>query len=498
MVFSSMVFLWIFLPVVFVLGAIIRKPKYQNIILLIASLIFYAWGEPRYIFLLLFSIAMNYTFGLLIGEGEPLDSAGKEKSEGTGGKRSVPYVTVKRTGRERLWLILDIVLNLGLLGYFKYTNFILNTLDHLIPQISLPRADISLPIGISFFTFQAMTYVIDLYRGSYKVQRNPLNLALYISFFPQLIAGPIVKYREIDEQIMNRSMTREKVASGFRRFCYGLGKKVLIANAVAVAVDKIFALPDRQMTGALAWCGALLYTLQIYYDFSGYSDMAIGMGRMFGFEFLENFNLPYISRSISEFWRRWHISLGSWFREYLYIPLGGNRKGKLRSYVNLAIVFAVTGLWHGASWNFVGWGIYHGFFRIIERLGLEKLLKKFKVLSWFYTFVVVVVGWVFFRVESVRKGFRIVWCMFLPWLYRPVGGDRTLIMVMSPHVIFSMVCGLLGMGLIQLLFTRGRLAAVGSKWKNSIPEAIFCGFLLFYSIMQMANNAYNPFIYFRF
>ena len=476
MVFSSMVFLWLFLPVVFVLSLIVRKPKYQNILLLLASLFFYAWGEPKHILLLLVSIVLNWGFGILI-----------DRARGEGGEK---------TPRMQLWLVLDIVANLGLLGYFKYTNFILNTLDHLLPMVQVPRYDIRLPIGISFFTFQAMTYVIDLYRGQYEVQKNPLDLALYISFFPQLIAGPIVKYREVNEQIAERSVTPAKVAEGMRRFIYGLGKKVIIANTVAVAVDRIFAVPGERMTGAMAWCGALLYTLQIYYDFSGYSDMAIGLGRMFGFTFLENFDHPYISRSITEFWRRWHISLGSWFREYLYIPLGGNRRGKVRTYVNLFIVFAVTGLWHGASWNFVGWGLYHGFFRIIERLGFEKFLKKLRGLNWVYTFIVVMVGWVFFRVESVRLGFKIVRCMLTPWMFTDNG--RTLRMAMSSHVIFAAVLGLLGCGILQQAFTLGGLKKIAARWKYSAAEAVWCLLVLAYCILLLANNTYNPFIYFRF
>ena len=341
---------------------------------------------------MLFSILMNWTFGLLI-----------EKS----------------AAHKKLFLVLDIIGNLGLLGYFKYTNFILDTIRRLLPSASVPVTHIALPIGISFFTFQAMSYVIDLYRGRYRAQKNLFHLALYISFFPQLIAGPIVQYKDIEDQIMNRKRTPEKIASGIRRFIYGLGKKVIISNLVASSVDKLFALSPENMTGVMAWTAAILYTLQIYYDFSGYSDMAIGLGRMFGFEFLENFNYPYISKSIREFWRRWHISLSSWFRDYVYIPLGGNRKGEVRTYINNIIVFFLTGLWHGASWNFVGWGLYHGFFIfiIIERLGFGKILKKSKVLATIYTALVFIIGWVFFRVTSVRQGFAIVFRMLLPWRY---------------------------------------------------------------------------------
>ncbi len=469
MVFSSMLFLWIFLPVVLVLGLIFRKPSVQNILLLIASLIFYAWGEPRHLLLLLVSIFINWLSGILID---------------------------RYRNRKTLILILCIAANLGLLGYFKYCNFVLNTLDHLLPMVKLPRYSIALPIGISFFTFQAMSYVIDLYRGEYEVQKDPLKLALYVSFFPQLIAGPIVKYREINRELTDRKITADGLSEGMRRFVYGLGKKVIIANTVAQAVDQIFNIQTEQMTGLLAWAGALLYTMQIYYDFSGYSDMAIGLGRMFGFHFLENFNYPYISRSITEFWRRWHISLSSWFREYLYIPLGGNRKGKVRTYINLFIVFAVTGLWHGASWNFVGWGLYHGFFMIIERLGFRKLLDKLKVINWVYCFLVAVIGWIFFRVESISYGLSMVIRMFMPWKYNV--SDINFRLIVTSHTVFAFICGVIGMGLIQSLFLKIRGGAAARRYKGSIVEFIFLTLVLIYSIMQLANNAYNPFIYFRF
>ncbi len=464
-----MVFLWIFLPVVLVAGLIVRRPKYQNIVLLAASLIFYAWGEPRHILLLLFSIFMNWALGMLIA--------------------AFP-------ARKRLFLVLDIIGNLGLLGYFKYCNFALNTLDHLLPFVHLPRTNIILPIGISFFTFQAMSYVIDLYRGEYPVQKNPLNLALYISFFPQLIAGPIVRYIDVERQIENREVTPLRIAEGMRRFLYGLGKKVILANILASPADALFAIGSGGLTSASAWLAAVLYSLQLYYDFSGYSDMAIGLGRMFGFDFLENFNYPYLSASIGEFWRRWHISLGTWFREYLYIPLGGNRRGKLRTNINLFIVFALTGLWHGASWNFVGWGIYHGIFQILERIGLAKLLKKSRVLSHIYTCVVFIVGWVFFRVESGAEGIRIVQRMFMPWKYT-VSTVR-IGKYFTNQAILVTVIAVLGCGLFQA--AAGRIAGgkLARAWKNSLAESLFLAVVLFLSILLLAGNTYNPFIYFRF
>ncbi len=469
MVFSSMVFLWIFLPVIFVLTRIFRNTKIQNILLLIASLFFYAWGEPRYLLILLASIFMNWSFGLLMD---------------------------RYRDKAKWFLILDIVGNLGILGYYKYANFFLNTLRHIFPFAEIPLTNIALPIGISFFTFQAMSYVIDLYRGKYKVQKNILNLALYVSFFPQLIAGPIVMYKDIDAQIENRVVTREKTAIGFRRFIYGLGKKVIISNLIAVATDNLYGLEPSTLTGSLAWMCAITYSLQIYYDFSGYSDMAIGLGKMFGFEFLENFNLPYISSSIREFWRRWHISLSSWFRDYLYIPLGGNRKGKYRTYFNLFVVFAMTGLWHGASWNFVGWGLFHGMFLIIERMGFGKVLDRSKVLSRVYTLMVVMIGWVFFRVEQMTHGLMIIKRMFLFWMYPT--GQITVGMQVSVLSAIAIVLGILGSGIIQSIGKTKPFRGISEKWSGSAAEAVYLTVVLLYSVLLLANNTYNPFIYFRF
>jgi alginate O-acetyltransferase complex protein AlgI len=468
MVFSSMTFLWVFLPIVFVATMLLRKIKLQNICLLITSLFFYAWGEPRYVFLMIFSIFMNWLFGMLIDRFD---------------------------ARKKLFLVLDIICNLALLGYFKYTDFAIVTIDRLF-HADIPVAGISLPIGISFFTFQAMSYVIDLYRGKYKVQRNILNLALYISFFPQLIAGPIVQYKDIDDQIEDRVVSVEKVASGFRRFAYGLGKKVIISNLVAVASDNLFHMDVANMTGAMAWCAALFYTLQIYYDFSGYSDMAIGLGRIFGFEFLENFNYPYISGSIREFWRRWHISLSSWFRDYVYIPLGGNRKGTFRTYLNNVIVFFLTGLWHGAAWNFVLWGMYHGFFIIIERLGLGRVLKKSRVISHIYAMFVVAIGWVFFNVTSVHHGVSIVARMLLPWRYTE--SLKTFGELVSLQSWLAVIAGIIGCGILQTVFAHGAQRKIADWWKGSAAEGVWLAVVVAVSIVLLANNTYNPFIYFRF
>ncbi len=468
MVFSSLVFLWIFLPIVIVFSLIIRRPKFQNLILLAASLIFYAWGEPRYILLLIISILFNWIFGLLIDRFRACAKG---------------------------FLALDIIANLGLLGYFKYAGFAADTIRGLFPSLPVPAVSIALPIGISFFTFQAMSYVIDLYRGDCKVQKNVLSLALYISFFPQLIAGPIVKYREIDEQFAERKITMEGFSMGARRFIYGLGKKVIISNLVALGADQIFGMPWPYMSSAYAWIGALLYTLQIYYDFSGYSDMAIGLGRMFGFQFAENFNYPYTATSIRDFWRRWHISLSTWFREYLYIPLGGNRKGKSRTIFNLLVVFFMTGLWHGASWTFVFLGLFHGFFLIIERIGFGKVLQKLKGINWIYTFVIVMVGWVFFRADRLSLGVDMILRMFQPWKY--LTSPIPLMMLAGKYTWIAAILGIIGFGPVQMLgkVKNGRLSDL---WKGSVAEWIFLAIVLLYSIILMASNTYNPFIYFRF
>ena len=362
---NSMIFLTAFLPVVFVLDRLcVRKTALKNILLLLASLVFYAWGEPVYIVLLLVSIAANYGIGLLLG---------CQRDE------SVAAKAVLAAG---------ILVNLGILGYYKYFDFFLRIVNRLTGSEHEMR-NIPLPIGISFFTFGAISYLMDLYRGHYEAEKNPLNMALYLSFFPKISVGPIARYRDFAPQLTNRQETVEKTAEGIRRFAYGLGKKVLVANIVGASVDKIYAQDITNVTGVMVWCAAILYAIQIYYDFSGFTDMAIGLGKMFGFDICENFNYPYLSGSIQEFWRRWHISLSSWFRDYLYIPLGGNRKGKARTYLNLAIVFFATGLWHGATTAFIAWGALHGFFIIVERIGFKKILDKIGFLRYVYTGLVV-------------------------------------------------------------------------------------------------------------
>ena len=346
MVFSSTIFLFFFLPLT-LLAYFVVGPRGRNLILLAASLLFYAWGETVYLLVMLFSIAANYLFGLLIDRARERGSRG-----GTA-------------------FALAVATNLGLLGFFKYANFFVDNLNQVLPVLGLAPMDIGrvhLPIGISFFTFQALSYIIDLYRNETAVQRSLLNFALYKALFPQLIAGPIVRYRDVAREIEQRTVSLDDFASGVQRFIIGLGKKVLIANVMGRAADTIFATPAETLPATLAWTGSIAFMLQIYFDFSGYSDMAIGLGRMFGFHFLENFNYPYIARSVREFWRRWHISLSTWFRDYLYIPLGGNRHGPVRTGANLLLVFLLCGLWHGASWTFLIWGVYHGIFLVLERV----------------------------------------------------------------------------------------------------------------------------------
>lgn len=465
MVFSSSIFLLLFLPVVFVLNFICRK-ELSNILLLIASLIFYAWGEPYLVFLMIVSIILNWAIGNAI-----------DRTEGT---------------RRKFFLAIGVTADLLFLGYYKYAGFFVSTINLVAGRALLPVPEIALPIGISFFTFQAISYIVDVYRGDTECSPKLVNVALYISFFPQLIAGPIVKYRDINKQIEERTITRENVSRGFKRFIYGLAKKVLISNILGMCVDTIYSYEMSMIDTKAAWIAAIAYTFQIYYDFSGYSDMAIGLGKMFGFDILENFNYPYLSRSISEFWRRWHISLGSCFREYVYIPLGGNRKGKSRTYLNLAIVFLLTGLWHGADFSFILWGAYHGFFSIIERLGLKKLLDKTKILSTIYCLLIVNFGWVLFRADNTITGLRMLARMLMPWRYGSAG--ISIDNYIDIKTIFMAGCALIGAGLLKKCVPE----TIANKWNDSIVEAACCVGLLVLCLASIASNTYNPFIYFQF
>lgn len=497
MVFSSIIFLWIFLPLVFVIN-LFMAGRLSNYFLLLASLIFYAWGEPQLVVLMMVSILVNWLAGKLIAK----------------------YDTYKN------WILVGAVaIDLSLLGYFKYAGFLVEAVNGLTGKTLVPVPDIRLPIGISFFTFQAISYVVDVYRGETQAQDRLVNTALYISFFPQLIAGPIVRYHDINAQLENRRITWEKVAVGFRRFIYGLSKKVLISNVMGACTDQIYALEMGNITGAMAWLAAACYMFQIYYDFSGYSDMAIGLGKMFGFDFPENFNYPYISHSVREFWRRWHISLSTWFREYVYIPLGGNRKGQRRTYVNLLTVFFLTGLWHGAGWNYILWGLYHGFFLVVERMwsarkagteitgtknqgagnGKAKTDRQFmdvpakrnrrfrpgRIISFVYMFLVVNFGWVFFR-TGTKTALSLIVRMLMPWRYQTSG--LSLWEYVDCKTIFILVCAACGIGWFQNLFPERKKEA----WRFSLPEVCWCVLMLILCIASIASDTYNPFIYFQF
>ena len=472
MVFSSVVFLLLFLPAVYLVNALISRiskanTAWSNGFLLLASLIFYAWGEPILVLLMIGSILLNWFCGRRIAA-----------SSGAGRKA---------------WLCLAVLGDLAALGYYKYAGFLVSTVNDILGREALTPLQIALPIGISFFTFQAISYVVDVYREKTEASRHLLNTALYISFFPQLIAGPIVKYRDINRQIESRTVTWERTAEGFRRFVYGLGKKVLIANVLGKCVDLVYLEKPDLIDPRAAWSAAIAYMFQIYYDFSGYSDMAIGLGRMFGFDYLENFNYPYLSASVSEFWRRWHISLGTWFREYVYIPLGGNRKGKLRTILNLAAVFLLTGLWHGAAISFILWGAYHGFFILAERLGLKRLLDKSRIIGIVYCFAVVLFGWVLFRAEDPLTAVMLISRMVRPFHYAhiaaiPVG------MYFNLKTAAALAAAVIGAGLLQKLIPEKWQA----KWKGSVPEAVFCLVMLILCIAAVTGDTYNPFIYFQF
>ena len=466
MVFSSAVFLLLFLPIVFV-GNLMVTRKFSNYFLLIASLLFYAWGEPYLVFLMIFSVILNWLIGLTL-----MKSEGKMRT---------------------FFLIAGIACDLGILGYYKYAGFFAKTINSIVRQDVIPVLEIALPIGISFFTFQAISYIVDVYRHDTDASGNLVNVALYISFFPQLIAGPIVKYRDINKQIESRSASWIDVSDGFKRFIYGLGKKVLIANTLGMCVDTIYSYDVTTIDPKTAWIGALAYTFQIYYDFSGYSDMAIGLGRMFGFKILENFDHPYLSASISEFWRRWHISLGSWFREYVYIPLGGNKKGTVRTYTNLIIVFFLTGLWHGADLSFIIWGLYHGFFSIMERIGFKKILEKLKVVSVLYTFFVVNIGWVLFRADDTQTGLSYLSRMLFPWKYQGLQSINTW-HYCGNKTLFVFLCAVFGMGFINR-FTPKKIK---ERLDGSVVEALYCVCILVLCLASVASNTYNPFIYFQF
>ncbi|MBQ6540197.1 MAG: MBOAT family protein [Oscillospiraceae bacterium] len=471
MVFSSLVFLCIFLPVVLILHSAVGNRKVKNGLLLAASLLFYAYGEPVYVLLMLLSALYNYLFALLLS---------------------------KR--RSKCVLASAIAVNIGILCVFKYTGFLVSNLNNAL-GLAFHVPEIALPIGISFFTFQALSYVIDVYRGEVAVQRNYFKVLLYISLFPQLIAGPIVRYRDIEREIDNRTVTLGDAAVGMRRFIAGLGKKVLIANAMGAAADHFFNGGAANLNIIGAWMGAVAYLMQIYFDFSGYSDMAIGLGRMFGFHFKENFNHPYISSTMQEFWRRWHISLSSWFRDYVYIPLGGNRKGKVRTVINRIIVFFLTGLWHGANWTFVIWGLFHGFFLLLEE-AVPKLKKLPGAILHIYTLLAVTVGFVIFRADTLGDAFVFIGRMFAGFDFSRAAVSHALTAA-TPWFFTMLAAAVICCGPFEKL-TR-RISGLEGKGELTGKESIvrtgtfvLAAMLLMWCVIRLAGAGYNPFIYFRF
>lgn len=468
MLFSSIVFLFSFLPAVMILYYLLPV-RFRNVILLLASLVFYAWGEPVYLFLMLLSILFNYFSGLDIA---------RNLQDKRAAKRS---------------LVFNLIINLAVLGFFKYEGFVLDTLNGILP-VHISYHALPLPIGISFYTFQILSYIIDVYRGNVKVQTNLPNFALYVTMFPQLIAGPIVQYADVDEQLASREVSRIKFGEGSMYFIRGLAKKVLLANTSGMIFTEVSGLAKGNIAVMTAWLGAFAYMFQIYFDFSGYSDMAIGLGKMFGFEFNMNFNYPYVSKSITEFWRRWHISLSSWFRDYVYIPLGGNRVSKIKHIRNLLIVWFLTGLWHGAAWNFVAWGLYYGVILIIEKYLLSPVLDRLPdVVRHIYSIVLVVIGWVLFFSSSFGQAADYIRVMFGAGAHG--FADRESMYLLTSNLILWLI---LIFGSTPLVHFRYEHMLRTKKWNTTIINSVVYVALFIVCIAYLVTETYNPFLYFRF
>lgn len=471
MLFSSSVFLFLFLPIVLILyfNPIVKNRTYRNIVLLLASLFFYAWGEPVFVLLMVASIVVNWLIGL----------------------------AMERSDKKKTWLILSVVWNLSLMFVFKYLTFVLSNVELLLHR-NIADIEISLPLGISFFTFQILSYIFDLYYGNTKVQRNCYKFALYVSMFPQLVAGPIVRYEQIAYEIDHRQENMEDFSLGMTRFVYGLGKKVLLSNYMGTIADNMFCLSaNSNLSAASAWLGGIAYTLQIYYDFSGYSDMAIGLGKMFGFHFLENFNYPYISKSITEFWRRWHISLSSWFREYVYIPLGGNRRGVAKQVRNIAVVWLLTGIWHGASWNFVLWGVYYGALLLLEKFVFAGVLKRLpKIFRSVYTLFFVVVGWIIFAFDNMSVGLQ-----YLKTMFTGAGcgfADSNTIYLLYNYAILFVIL-ILGSTQLPKKAAGWCIQKLGkASWITVAARMVFYAGIFLLTVAYLVDASYNPFLYFRF
>ncbi|MBE6889535.1 MAG: MBOAT family protein [Ruminococcaceae bacterium] len=480
MVFSSLTFLFAFLPITLVLYYLMPNNKIQNIVILASGIVFYAWGEPLYVFVMLLSTAIDYCAGLIMHKYD-----------------NRPKVRLA-------CLIVSLIMNIGLLSVFKYLGFIINSANAWF-GLSIPNPNLPLPIGISFFTFQSMSYTIDLYRRNIKVQKNPISFIAFVSLFPQIVAGPIVRYEDVQYEIDNRTITEKMVGDGICRFITGLGKKVLIANNIGLlwtSVKEMANFDYSQLSVATAWLGILAFTFQIFFDFSGYSDMAIGLGKMMGFNFPENFDYPYMSHSISEFWRRWHMTLGGWFKSYIYIPLGGNRKGPARTIFNLLVVWTVTGIWHGASWNFMLWGLYFGIIIVLERLFLGKWLEKIpSFFSWLYTFILVVFGWVLFEaIDQTNVDIVLMFQQVFGYIGAMFGANGVFIddfatsALMNYGIIFA-ICILGSSDIIKNLSVFIKTKA--PKWAQySIPVVQLAVMLA--SIAYLSTATYNPFLYFNF
>ncbi|MBR4158287.1 MAG: MBOAT family protein [Oscillospiraceae bacterium] len=465
MVFSSILFMFIYLPVVLALYYI-APVRWRNAVLFVVNLVFYGWGEPVYIVLMLFSITANYFAGRMIEKHRAEDK------------------------KARAFLIGNIVINLALLMFFKYFDLFAQTLSQ-IPGVSIAPLGLSLPIGISFYTFQTMSYPIDVYRGDADVQKNFVSFGTFVALFPQLIAGPIVRYKDVASQLDFRAGSVEQFSSGVRRFLVGAAKKVLIANNIGVLWDTFSAMPSEELTVLGAWIGIIGFSLQIYFDFSGYSDMAIGLGRMLGFEFLENFNYPYISQSVTEFWRRWHISLGTWFRDYVYIPLGGNRRGLKRQFLNILIVWALTGFWHGANWTFLLWGLYYAVFLVAEKAFLLRVLERIpRFVRHIYAVLVAVCGWVLFQLDSVREALGYYKAMF--------GGAAGGLYSRTDLYYLSGFAAVLAVSVLACTPLGKKLWEKMPKKVTAVAAPVLIVIVLVLVTAYLVDATYNPFLYFRF
>lgn len=473
MVFSSIFFLFTFLPLSLLLYWM-SPAKIKNFTLLAVSLFFYAWGEPVYVLLMIASILTNFVFGIFI------------ESE---------LIKEKRAVRRALF-ISAVVFNILILGFFKYYGFLAENINALF-NADIAYSELPLPIGISFYTFQVLSYVIDVYLGKVRLQRNPVSFALYVTMFPQLIAGPIVRYSDIESQLEQRNVSAAKFGEGAQRFIQGLGKKVLIANSMGALWDITQAMDMTGISVFSAWLGIIAYTFQIYFDFSGYSDMAIGLGKMFGFEFMENFDHPYISRSVTEFWRRWHISLGTWFREYVYIPLGGNRCSRIRQIRNIMAVWMLTGLWHGASWNFVVWGIYYGCLLLIEKMFLKKLIDNAPaIISHVYCMLAVIIGWVLFASRDIESA-----AAYLGVMSGASGNvlvDNAFIYYLKSNAVMLVISLLFSTGIFKEIFEPEEISDKIRTRVSHSAAVILHAFILFMSTAYLVTETYNPFLYFRF